>query len=288
MTLQLGRLGGITTLLVLCMLYPFLPGEHDAFAVALSTMAQLIGVVGLLLVPIGILWQVYEVKKRRPRHQDLRNTGRGYYFAVASLIVASFVAIIVSLFAFFGVGVSLGVLTIALWAYAIFRLTPKLNLLKKGETDINPTPLYLIFIPTALLIFQLALAAPLTEFSRNHAILKSAELINEIEKHRTTHGRYPSSLLAVSKDYSASVVGIERFNYVPNGDAYNLFFEQPRFLLDQIGTREFVMYNKLDEQVMPSHAAWILRWSPEQVKARQGWYAVHDAPSPHWKMFFFD
>jgi hypothetical protein len=47
---------GIATLLVLCMVYPFLPGGYDRLAVPLSTMAQVFGVVGLALVPGGLLW----------------------------------------------------------------------------------------------------------------------------------------------------------------------------------------------------------------------------------------
>jgi len=32
------------------------------------------------------------------------------------------------------------------------------------------------------------------------------------------------------------------------------------------------MYNRLDEHVMVSHAAWILAGAPEQLEARQGWH----------------
>jgi hypothetical protein len=288
MTSHLLRMGGITILLVLCMFYPFLPGDYDGLAMALSTTAQLLGTVGLLLVPIGAFWLIYEARKRGRRAHS-PNTDRGYYFALASLIAASIVAIAVSLSSFFGFGISLGALTLALWFYVISRVVPRLKLLKKAETQtINPTPFYLIFIPIALLLFQITLATPATAFSRNRTIMRSAELINEIEKHHAAHGRYPSSLLAVWKDFDPSVVGVERFHYAPNGNAYNLFFEQPRFLLDKIGTQEFVMYNKLDEHVMTSHAAWILISSPEQLKGRQGWYAVNDTPTPHWKSFLFD
>ena len=162
-------------------------------------------------------------------------------------------------------------------------------MLRKAEPSaVNPTPFYLIVIPISSLLLQLTLAVPATDFSRNRAIRMSAELIEEIEKHNALHGRYPSSLLAVWKDYDPSVVGVEKFHYAPNGNAYNLFFEQPRFLLDNLGTREFVMYNKLDEHVMTSHAAWILGSTAEQLEARQGWYAVHEASSPHWKYFWFD
>ena len=288
MTSHLARMAGITMLMVLCMVYPFLPGRYDALALPLSTIAQSFGAVGLLLVPIGAVWMVYEARKRG-RNRTPPTTDRGYYFAMASLIAASIGALFVSLLIAFGIGISFGLVALTLWLYTIVRLIPRLRLLKRPETtSINPTPFYLVFIPLAVLLLQIALAAPATELSRSHAIMKSAELIDAIEKHRAVHGHYPSSLPAVWKDYYPSVVGIEEFHYAPKGNAYSLYFEQPRFLLDNPGTREFVMYNKLNEHLMFSHAAWILASTPEDLAARQGWYAVHDAPSRHWKYFWFD
>jgi hypothetical protein len=183
----------------------------------------------------------------------------------------------------------LGVLTLALCFYAVSRLILELKLLKKAESEnINPTPFYLIFIPTIVLLFQLTLAIPLTEFSRNYAIARSAEFIHDIEAYRTAHGHYPRSLLATWKDYYPSIVGVEKFHYAPSVDAYDLFFEQPRFLLDNLGTREFVVYNPLDEHKIISHTSWILLLPPEELQVTQGWYTAHDAASPHWKYFWFD
>ncbi|MCA1605088.1 MAG: hypothetical protein LC775_06370, partial [Acidobacteria bacterium] len=108
-----------------------------------------------------------------------------------------------------------------------------------------------------------------------------------IEQYRAARGSYPSSLLALHKDYHPYLTGIEQFHYAPNGDAYNLYFEQPKFLFD-LGLREIVMYNKLDEHLIVSHAAWILTGPPEEVQIRRGWHAVHAASSPHWKYLRFD
>jgi hypothetical protein len=278
------RIAGIISLLVLCIVYPFLPGEYDGLAVTLSVMSQLSGIVGLLLVPVGAFWLVYELRKQTRRKRNLSYTDREYYFGWATLITTSVVALIISLFAFLSNGLSLGLLTIALWGYIVSRLIPRLKLLNKTESEtMNPTPFYLIFIPIAVLLFQLTLAAPAIEFSRNYAILNSAELINEIENRYAAQGRYPDSLLAVNKDYKPSIVGIEQYYYAPNGDAYNLFFEQPTFLLFEFGTREFVVYNKLDAHIMPSHAYWVLIWTPEELETQQGWYAAS-----HWRYFWFD
>jgi len=88
--------------------------------------------------------------------------------------------------------------------------------------------------------------------------------------------------------YSPSVVGIDKFHYASKDDAYNLFCEQPGFLFGNLGTREFVVYNKRDEQVMITHTAWILTRMPEELEGPNGWYAVRDAQRPHWKYFWFD
>jgi hypothetical protein len=187
------------------------------------------------------------------------------------------------------VGLSLALPTLALLLFAVARFVPKLTHLKNAETtSFNPTPVYLVLIPLILTLAQLILARPLTDFSRNRAMANGAELIQAIERHREQFGRYPVSLLALWPDYSPSIVGIAQYHYALNGDAYDLFFEQPRFLFDNPGTREFVVYNKLDQHLMPSHASWILLWSKEQLSRNQGWYAVHNTSKPPWKSFWFD
>lgn len=288
MTLHLVRLAGLAVLIVLCTFYPFLPGAYDGLAVSLSAMAQIFGMVGLLLVPVGVLWLAYELRNRARTRQNPSTRARRYYFVLASIVACSIVAVAVSFGAFMGSGLALGFLVVALWFYILSRLIPRLKLLKGAEaTDFDPTPLYLVFVPILVFVFQIALAGPATEFSRSRAIAQSAEIIGDIEKYRAAYGDYPSSLLALHKDYLPSVVGIEKFHYAPHGDAYNLFFERPTFLFD-FGIREIVMYNKLDEHIMVSHASWILAGTPEGLEARQGWHSVHDASSPHWKYFWFD
>jgi hypothetical protein len=286
--LHLALIIGITGLLVLCIVYPFLSGGYDGLAMTLSTMAQVFGMVGLLLIPIGALWFVYELWKHGRNQRNLPTKTRGFYFALVSVIVATLVAIVLAFVGASSIGISFGLLTIAFWIYTLSRLIPRLKLLKNAESvNFNPAPIYLIFIPIAALIFQLNLATPLTESSRNNAIAASAELISEIEEYHAANGRYPSSLLAVWNDYSPSVVSVRQFHYATNGEAYNLFFEQPRLLFDDLGVREFVVYNRLDEQFMISHDSWILFFTPEELETNQGWFAVHDA-STHWKYFLFD
>jgi hypothetical protein len=283
------RIAATVFLIVLIMIYPFLPGQYDPSALPLSTIVQLLATVGLLLVPLGFLWLVYELRKRVRRNRNLPNVNRGYSFALVSLIAASILISLISLFATFGIGVSFGVLTFLFGFYAGSRLIPGLKRLKKAETEnVNPAPFYLILIPVVVLFFQLTLAAPLTEFSRNHAIAKSNEFIGDIEAYHNEYGDYPVSLVAMWKDYYPDVVGVEKYHYLPYGQSYNLFFEQPRFLLDNLGTREWVVYNPDDDQRVYSHTAWFLLLTPEELERSQGWYAAHDTVFPHWKYFWFD
>jgi hypothetical protein len=289
MLTHLARILGLTALLAAGMVYPFLPGRYDSLAVALSTLAQSFGTAGLLVVPIGLLWLADEVRQRARRKRALPTTQHGYYFGLAALIVASILGIAASFLIFLGLGVSLSVLALALWGCAVASLWPKLRRLKRAPAQaVNPAPLYLTVIPLAALLFQVALAAPATAFSRSYAITRSAELIAAIEQHREEYGRYPGSLIATWPDYYPSVVGIPQYHYAPNGNAYNLVFEQPLFLFHNLGAREFVVYNPLDEHVIASHAAWILLWSPEELAVQQGWFAVHEASVPHWRYFWFD
>jgi hypothetical protein len=90
------------------------------------------------------------------------------------------------------------------------------------------------------------------------------------------------------KDYYPNTVGVEKFHYLPFGNSYNLSFEQPRFFLDIIGTKEWVVYNPKDEHRVYSHTSWFLLLSPEESEIRQGWYSSADTKHKHWKSFFFD
>ena len=211
------------------------------------------------------------------------------HFALIAVIAA--IVIFLSVLPFLSGGHFDGVLSLALLAQIIgaasIVLTPAglawLAYRHWKNKNFSALPLYLIFIPSIALIAQLALVAPLTERSRNIAIENSAEVISDIEAYHIEHGRYPASLFGVWPDYLPGIVGVSQYYYELNGEGYNLTFEQPRFLLDSIGTREFVMYNPRDEHAMTSHAARRLT-QPEL----DGWYAVHDTSMPHWKYFLFD
>jgi hypothetical protein len=270
-----------TAFIIFCTLLPFLPGRHDSLAVPLSLMAQVVGTVGLVVVPFGALWIVAERSQRFARKR--------YAVALVVLIATSFVWVLVCLAGAVQSGFALGLLTLALWGYVAHKAWPGLTRLRGATPQTSPAhaPFYLVTVPVAVALLQLALVGPAIAFSRDRAIRNSASLIAAIEQYRTRHGRYPASLLSVNPDCWPGVIGISGYRYEPNGDAYNLFFEQFTY---RLGTREFVMYNPRDEHIMTSHAMDLLELTPEQLELERtrGHYAVHDTPNPHWKYFWFD
>lgn len=87
MIAHLVRIILIIVLIALCIVYPFLPGGYDSLAKPLSTIAQGRGVLGVLLVPVGALWLITELRQRsRPIK------GRGFVFAVISVIIGTVIA----------------------------------------------------------------------------------------------------------------------------------------------------------------------------------------------------
>jgi hypothetical protein len=278
-------LGGATALLALCMFRPFLPGGYDRFAVTLSGMAQLVGLAGLLLVPVGALWLADEVRRSVARRRGCPARGHGRLFAMAALGLSPLVALGVSLPLLF-TSLSLWLGGLALWIYVLWKVVPRAWRLPSGEDQpLHPAPLYLVCLPLAALVLRLVFVGPAVEFSRNRAMANSARLIADIESYCQANGRYPISLAALWDDYPTGVVGIERYDYEPAGAAYNVFFEQFAY---ELPTREIVVYNPRDEQEFTSHDGWILLLSPDELTRARGHFAVYDAGRPHWKYFWFD
>jgi len=263
----------LTALIALGIAYPFLSGDYDRLAVPISTMIQVFGLVGFGLVPVGTLWLLI------PKYK--------FGFAITTLIIGTFVILIIALFATLSVGKSFGVLTILLWTFSIILLMPKIKSEKlNAENKYYWLPVYLIYLPVFTLLLQLTMAKPLTQLSRNRAIENAYRFIRHIEEYHTQQGQYPLTLQAQNKDYYSDVVGVEKYLYAPHKKGYNLSFEQPRFLLDKFGTREWVVYNPLDENSVYSHTAWLL--PTNQAEPSQGWYASGETGHLHWKYFLFD
>mgnify|MGYP000859802162 CR=1 FL=1 len=279
----------VCILAILFIFLPYFPGGYDHLAVMISSIIQIASFISLLLVPVGILWFIYE---RVQRKKGKNGSRKCVSFAITGQIVLSLIVIVCSLAAIGGIGNFRGSLMLGVFLPIIFvcytnsLIIPRIKQMKNSDTHRQSfIPLYMIIIPIVVVIFRVTLISPAINYSTNYAIEQSAPLIQDLEEYYSKTGQYPVSLQGLWKDYSPNVMGIERYYYEPNGEAYNLFFEQ---FSSDFSAREIVMYNKFDEHIIRSHPSFIFTLPPEEFERYRGYFAEFDLPKPHWKYFLFD
>lgn len=283
------RILAASGLAVLGMFLPFMPGSYDSLAVIVSGMAQLLGFAALPLVPLGIWWWAYE---RMKRNKDENRSRAGRRFGVAALTILSFAVVGASFAAWGGIGSYRGSAVLALGLLSgylcilVTGLVPRVwKAIRTEDRKPSAIPLYLILIPLIVAIVRSAFLTPAIEYGRDRAIERSGALIRDLEAYYAQNGHYPVSLQGVWKDYYPGVIGIEKYYYEPNGEAYNLYFES---IAADFTVREFVMYNKRDEHIIRSHPSFLFSLSPAQFAGYRGYFADRELPQPHWKSFLFD
>jgi hypothetical protein len=254
---------------------PFLPGSFDPLAGPLAMAAQLYSGLGLFTTLHALLWFYYTIRDRTSA--NTKRWGRVFFWT------NSVVWTLIALFILVGTSTALAIAVFCLVVISTWFGLPKV-------VPASPTSVALsaaLLAPT-LLTFQLLITDPITNWSRAKSIEACAQIIEDIERHKSQYGKYPLSLNGIWKDYPTAIIGVERYHYTYDESSYNLYFRQPRFLFDHFGTEEFVVYNPYDTHVMLSHASWHVTRAPGGVHQGQGWYASKDAGDPHWKIFFFD
>ena len=236
-----------TLVMALIALRPFLPGDYDVLAEPMSLMVRAFALFGLFAVPFSF-----------SRAGRFVLAGAGFLAALASVAIGS---------------LALGVGSLSLWAFVVFRVRPRVP------------ALYMLIVSPAAFVLQWLLLPRAVEFGRNRAMVNAAPLIADIEAYRAMRGAYPLSLLATQRDYKPGIIGVDRYRYEPSGRAYNVLFELPSI---KLGTQEIIVYNPLDEQQATAHPMDILQYTPEHLERTRGYYGSQAAPQPHWKYFWFD
>lgn len=267
--------------------YPYLPGRYDALASPLSIVVQAFGLVGtVLLVPVGVAWTAFDRWSADGRRPERRARALAAAFPRVVVLATLAVALLLVLVASLAVGYSPALLAALaiLCGVAARRRIRAVSYALRSEV----AAWYLVALPITVLAAQLVLETSVTNRSRRLAMSNARTLVLDLEDYRARHGRYPLSLAAIYGDYDPGVIGIARYHYAAREDGYDLYFEQPLFLLDDVGAREFVVYNPREDHRMISHAGWILDLGPEAVRANQGWYRAADAGLPRWRAFRFD
>ena len=252
----------------LCIFLPFLPGPYDKLVQGLSTVAQLIGFLGLVLVPIGIFWLIQEIKKLTGSIISFNNWNNGYYLAITALFFGIIFMLFLGLVLLVSTGITAGIIWLVLLGIGLYKIIPAIKRLKQpAGKKFNTVPLYLLSLPIIAFALRSFLISPASEYSRNYAIQKGQAVIAAIEGYYEQNGNYPESLDYLYFNPKPSVMGIDEFHYERNGDAFNLYFVQ----WQHVGaTREVVMFNKKDEHSVKGH------------------FASYDTRKPHWRYYWLD
>lgn len=255
--------------LCLAMILPHLPGRYDASVEALSFVVRVASHAALLLIPIGLAWAA------NPRRY-------GLWLGIL-LVLGGFVVLVTVLAGVLSnnlvVGLVLGLPgALALRALHRHRRVEPPPANRRGVT-------YLVAIPILLIAFQALVLPRAAAWSRDRAIRHGATLIEAIESYRERRGHYPVSLQSLNRDFPTGVMGIDRFHYEPNGEAYNLYFVRQHSALD---AKEVVMYNPRDEHRFASHVLDILQFDGEELALRRGDRRRTQLTHPHWISILFD
>ena len=224
-------------LLCLAMLLPYLPGRFDASAATLSFLAQVAGYASVLFVPIGVAWMI---SRRSTR-----------LWSTLTLVIVGVIGLVLVLGATAVNQLALGMVLGAVVAVLLRRAFDRVRSIAGDPGfDLGWSPAYLVVVPVLLVSFRSIAVPRAADWSTNRAIRHSAPLIAEIESFRSRRGHYPLSLQSLHRDVSTGVVGLERFHYEPNGEAYNLYFVRPHVQLDAM---EVVLFNPRNEHRFASH-----------------------------------
>jgi hypothetical protein len=262
----------LAAILCLVMVLPYLPGRLDVSAATFSFLIQIASYVSLLMVPVGLAWIV-----SRRRFKLWQRLALVLFGLVAFVITVTAVSVNQ-----LSIGVVLGVGAIFLLWMAYRRTWVDVETVGKERTTI---PFCLVCVPLVLVTFRVMVLSRAADWSRDRAIQHSSTLIDEVESFRQRCGHYPVSLQSLNRDVPTGIIGIERFHYEPNGEAYNLFFVRPHFALD---AKEVVMFNPRDEHRFASHELDILQYDGEQLDVRRGDRRRTRLTHPHWVSFLFD
>lgn len=275
-TLALVWAWGIATGVIVMTFLPFAPGGYDSMAVPLAVMAWIAGRVGLLLVPIGLLWlwALSRDRTARPRWLIRLSAGTGV-----------FIPVVMSVIAFAASGsllLATGTATVATLSTA--RLARRLRRHPARPVP-RMAPALVTVAPVVVLVVQTILVDAAATRARDRVIANAAPLIEEIERYRARRGTYPESLFSIWGDYKPSIVGVERYHYERSGDGYNVIFREPSL---DFGMRRFVVYNPLDRQRVTVHESDRLLLDDAGLDADNAGYTVVRAlPQAHWKLFLF-
>jgi|GEM_PF-74210 len=280
----------INSLLVLLIIAPFLPGPAIKPLIGLSMFGQATGLIGLLLVPVALVWIVYEIRKTKLANGKTLNWRIPYWLSVVSLLIVALALTFLTIAISFQEGVISAIIVFLVFVAVLISAVRGISRLKiKGERKFNTTPVYLLTIPVIAFLTNLFVVKPLSNYSMNVAIQRSHELITSIESYKLKEGKYPESIDDLKGVYFKNVpgpriMGITKFRYNKIDENYSLSFSQ---WLEWGSLEVIVLYDKnnLRNNLKGRYAEWDYSFDLCRTK---GAFASYDTKFENWRYYLCD
>lgn len=232
---------------------PFLPGPPNRMVIGLSGFLQSAGFLGLVFLPIGLIWLIIElVRLRKPDHAAVLRRWT-YGFGIAALVIAIFISIIFCAVTFGEAGMAWGLAASLSFLIIFFFLFKELRKQRTKQFPFNPACLYLLSVPLIALAGRKIIIQPLSDMSRAKTIKQAGQIITAIEEFNEKNYRYPESLTELQQSDAAvnakpPVMGILQFRYNKINSGYSLSFSQ---WLDMGSLEEIVLYDRYGLRNIP-------------------------------------
>ncbi len=255
-----------------------------------NPMPKISFLFGLLLMLTGFILAKCQIKKWKDNNENIPDKGASLILAASATSCITFASLFPALFAFVGVGIIPGILTLVILSIGLIWAIKRIRKLKNdNERKFNRIPLYFITIPLIAFLTLFFLVRPASSFSRNYAIKQSGELISAIENFKDKTGQYPQSIEDLysgsgMKMPKPSIMGIGDFRYHKVNEHYSLSFSQ---WLDLGSLEEIVLYDKNDlkNSLTGELAKYSYSFDLHRVK---GAFASHDTRYNNWRYYHVD
>lgn len=281
------KLAGANLLFAAMLLLPFLPGPPNDLVAALSALSNFTGLLGLFLVPLGIIWTILEINNQKKVNSE--NKKPVFYLAVTAVVIIIVFSPLILVLLFQTGGVTARIIGAVIIATGIYFIIRQLLKLKKSPViQFNSMPLYLLTIPVTIFFTSVYIEEPVSDFSRDFAIQKSSVLITAIEDYKNTLGKYPDSIHDLEVRYfrkipNPFVMGISEFRYNKVDDHYSISFSQ---WLDFGSLEEIVLYDKNSiHKVINKQTAFDYSNDLHRVNCA---FASYEAGVENWRYYLCD
>src|SRR5687767_14483938 len=97
-TVNWKKLVGINLLVILMMISPFIPGPSNKMVDLFSVTRQVIGFIGLILVPLGLAWTIIGIRKLKKINENATAQQWDFRLAIAASLFFQFIFLLVFLF----------------------------------------------------------------------------------------------------------------------------------------------------------------------------------------------